>query len=135
MLREVTLYTTQKKRVLAGDYVEMFRYGPLETPYRITDTNQFVCGEIPKETVEVLQLPVHTLCEDRDGVVSREYLAVDPTIRRLIAAEEDRANTQESHALYWQSLSDAYRCELSNLKKMTFLQKLIFAFTSQKETK
>lgn len=134
MKREVTLYTAQKKKVLAGDYVEMAEYKP-DSNIMIIGTDPLFAADVPEDTYQVVQLPIHRLCEDIDGELSCEYVALDLTLVRLIQAKEDELAVQKNRAYYWKNSSFLHEGKLKQVMNMSFWQKLKFAFTKTKETK
>ncbi len=135
-MREVTLYTTKKQRVLSGDYVEVAHYrNHYQDDCRISmvGDDPLLIGDLPEDTFKVVRLPVHTLCENVDGDVVCEYIAIDQTVARLIEAKENDISIQKNRARYWKNFSNNQLMELRQLKNMSFLQKLKFAFTKTKE--
>lgn len=132
MLREVNFYTTERKVVLAGEYVECYRMKHLPSD------RAHVGGEVlfsPDDSVEVNRYPVERLCWIDSRGSHEVYYAVDDLIgevievhRKLAEGEKERA-----HSVYkmYRHVND----KLLSYVHMTFWQRLKFLFTGHKETK
>lgn len=132
MLREVNFYTTEKKVVLAGDYVECYRMKHLPSD------KAHVGGEVlfsPDDSVEVNRYPVERLCWVDSRGSHEIYYAVDNFLRKIIdhhkqVAEDYKRLESETNYEY-----NLLKSEFDQIVSMTFWQRLKFLFTGYKETK
>lgn len=132
MLREVNFYTTEKKVVLAGDYVECYRMKHLPSD------RAHVGGEVlfsPDDSVEVNRYPVERFTYSSSGGYHEVYYAVDDFLRKIIdhhkqVAEDYKRLENETNYEY-----NLLKSEFDQVVSMTFWQRLKFLFTGYKETK
>lgn len=130
MLREVNFYTTEKKVVLAGDYVECYRMKHLPSD------RAHVGGEVlfsPDDSVEVNRYPVERLCWVDSRGSHEVYYAVDNFLREIIDHHKNQAEKEKRHADAMYRMYMSVDSKLREYLNMTLWQRLKFLFTGHKE--
>ena len=127
-MREVTLITANKRTVMAGDYVEMMRFGEsipdFSYPTRIHDRNEILM------TDEKINLPVVAMHKSVGDEVVSEYIALDPVMERYYQAlKQSNKSLESAVSKYKQELAFA-NSELDRIRSSGFWPRIKWAFAA-----